>query len=649
MRILITNHSLDGMAGTETATYTLALALRGAGHEVLIATAAKGFVAEVLGRQGVEVTENMAEWGGREFDVIHAQHNTMALVAGHYFPRTPMVFQSHGVIPELEQPPSIDLGIAAYIAVSEEVRDSLERNHGLDNVVVVRNGIDCRRFRPKLPVRERPERVLVISNHFENEVRSVVSDACRLIGADLRIVGWGDEQVWNTEEAINGADMVISLGRGALEAMACGRAVLIFDHHGGDGFVIRENYEEIRKFNFSGRRFGVKYTAEGLADAMRSYASAMGETNRELALEHHDIGKLLEQYLSTYRKAVDAGPPGAAASIPAREVLFYQKMFRNQRELESMLKQQSKQHTELLANLAALKSRVENAKLQLEQEKRNLREQQRKFARSAVSQLSAENQPRSPAPGDIPAYNGENLVFIIGPPRSGTTWILSLLKEHPDVLAATMDTLGVRVNDAETLETGIFLEDRGLSDSQIKERFFSLSQANPGKIIVEKTPIHTFYVHRIRSIFPLAAVLLVERDGRDVAASMVEVARDKDAWWRGAPKTVAEAAMLWRQYAEAALEVIERYKPCLVRYEDLLNDPHAELKRVLSILGLGIEHADNHIEASRKGKNILIKGVFRKGLAGGWKHVFSKDDVETFKAVAGGLLLRRGYVQDDSW
>lgn len=45
------------------------------------------------------------------------------------------------------------------------------------------------------------------------------------------------------------------MGRGALEAMFCERAVIVFDYQGGDGLVTENNFEEIIKCNLSGRRF----------------------------------------------------------------------------------------------------------------------------------------------------------------------------------------------------------------------------------------------------------------------------------------------------------------------------------------------------------------------------------------------------------
>jgi glycosyltransferase involved in cell wall biosynthesis len=276
----------------------------------------------------------------------------------------------------------------------------------------------------------------------------------------------------------------------------------------------------------------------------------------------------------------------------------------------------------------------------------------RLFEQQAGTSASPRRPPpvlRVPARPDFHSYAGENLVFIIGPPRSGTTWLLNLLRNHPCVLAATVDNLDVRMDDRTTLETNIFNDNRPFTDMQIKHRFYKLSQANPGKVIVEKTPVHLLFVDRIRGIFPSAALVLTERDGRDIVASLIEVGRDKSAWWSGAPDTVVEAAKLWREYAEAAIDCIAHQGPYVVRYEELLVHPRAELSRLQSALGLSDQTVDEQIEAARDGKGIPIPGVFRGGRSGGWRRVFTDHDVDAFKRIAGDLLVRLGYEANDEW
>lgn len=247
-----------------------------------------------------------------------------------------------------------------------------------------------------------------------------------------------------------------------------------------------------------------------------------------------------------------------------------------------------------------------------------------------------EHDPRRlPAADAFGAYQGENLVFVLGPPRSGTTWVLGLLAAHPEVVAATVDNLEARFNPAPTLETNVFNDNRPFTDNQLKRRFHRLSLAHPGKTVVEKTPVHLLFTDRIRRVFPRAALVLVDRDVRDTVASLVQVGRDPEAWWEGAPDTVEKAARLWMRYHEAATRCRRLHRPLEVRYEELLDDTPAELGALLQTLGLSTAHLEDQIASCHRGKNIPIPGVFRQGRKGTWRDLLDADDLATLERITG--------------
>jgi len=320
VKILVTIHELASFAGSQTATLALAPALRASGHEVTLAAGLLGAASEALERANFRVVDDLRRLADLELDVIHAQHCPMALLARGVFPRTPMVFHGHGVLPALERPPSIDLGIGGYIAVSEEVRDLWRAEHGIQDADVIRNGVDTVRFSPRGRIAPRPRRVLVITNRMAPERRELVRRACSILRARVAFIGMVARPVRNVEDRINEADVVVSLGRGIIEAMACGRAAFVYDVHGGDGYVTPETYETLRRVNFSGRSSRREFTAEELAEELSRYSARMGDANRELALAHHDIARLVPEYEAAYRKAIGRGAGAGAAEVPVREL-----------------------------------------------------------------------------------------------------------------------------------------------------------------------------------------------------------------------------------------------------------------------------------------------------------------------------------------
>lgn len=241
---------------------------------------------------------------------------------------------------------------------------------------------------------------------------------------------------------------------------------------------------------------------------------------------------------------------------------------------------------------------------------------------------------RRSATDDETAYRGENLVFVFGSPRSGTTWVLRLLSEHPRVVTATEANLGIETEKRATLETNIFNQDRPFTDAQIRRRFHRLSLKNVGRMIVEKTPIHLLFADRIREVFPEAAFVLVDRDPRDIVSSLVSVGRDPNAWWKGAPDTVPAAIRLWRRYAKAAQRVRQLHNPWAVAYENLNGDPVGQLSALLAVLGLEIDAVDEIVDAAAGGKGIPIAGVYREGRVGAWRSDLSPEEITQVEALA---------------
>ena len=307
MRILLTNDAMVNLAGSELVTYNMAVMLRRAGHVPAVFTLNHGQVSKKLQNGGIPVVSDLSKWSGRKFDVAHVHHNTCARWVRKVFPRLPMVFVSHGILPDLEKPPPAGVGVSKHVAVSEEVQAML-RNHGRKSVVL-RNAVDVGRFRPSSWPSKTLKSVLVISNHFPVGHLKQLKEACRKYGARLKIVGMGTagRSVWNIERQINEADLVVSLGRGCLEAMACGRVVLVWDVHGGDGYVTPKSYPQIRENNFSGRRYQRTYGLENLVALLGMYDPAMGPTNRRLALKHHDLERQVWEWETVYGWAINEG------------------------------------------------------------------------------------------------------------------------------------------------------------------------------------------------------------------------------------------------------------------------------------------------------------------------------------------------------
>ncbi len=161
------------------------------------------------------------------------------------------------------------------------------------------------------------------------------------------------------------------------------------------------------------------------------------------------------------------------------------------------------------------------------------------------------------------------MVFIVGAPRSGTTWLQRLLATHPRVRTGqesklfrwyiapqlrmwTMET--TREQNPETANgrggTGLscyFREEEFIS--VLKRYLWLLMQPMIGslrsdELFVEKTPSHAFCIGEIKRLLPQSRIIHILRDPRDVVASLLAVSRSWGAAW--APKRATAAARSFR-------------------------------------------------------------------------------------------------------
>jgi hypothetical protein len=99
-------------------------------------------------------------------------------------------------------------------------------------------------------------------------------------------------------------DLVFTSALSALEAMACGCAVIVCDARGLAGFVTPERFERWRRLNFGLRSFVRPVTASALVDEIDLYdpraASDVSATVRDTA----GMVELVERYVALYETCV---------------------------------------------------------------------------------------------------------------------------------------------------------------------------------------------------------------------------------------------------------------------------------------------------------------------------------------------------------
>jgi hypothetical protein len=227
------------------------------------------------------------------------------------------------------------------------------------------------------------------------------------------------------------------------------------------------------------------------------------------------------------------------------------------------------------------------------------------------------------------------------------------------------------------------------------EYFLGEKLAAAGKRIVgDKTPFVTEEgLKEIKMLLPQAKVIHIVRDGRDIAVSAMhhiwnhatdagghltikpeELAKrdryrkDPKAFLKSGESMFDEERLRrgfaegWKKMSARAVEdgpVLLGDHYTEVRYEDLLERPHEEVRRLLGFLGA--EATDEivkqcvssasfeRLSRGRQRGEEDLSSFFRKGVAGEWRSVFTERDKEIFKEAAGDLLIELGYEKDIDW
>ena len=338
--LLATNH-LYGWTGSETLILTLIDGLHRHGCKLTVYVRHLDHSwATSLCDRNIVITDNLDSLITHNFDLAHVQHNTCLMDIRAAFPKLPIVFSSLGVSPFLEQPAPFDCGISQYLAISEEVRENLiAQGAPSEKVKIVRNLVNELQFTSIRPIRSQPKNILVISNKMDESRVMVLKAAANIMGANIRFIGGISSTKPQNQLAIeiNTADIVVSLGRGVVEAMLCGRVPLVYDINGGDGSVTPDNINELRTCNFSGRLYRKNYTVSALVAELEKYRQGLGPRLREIAKEQFGLSSNLPDLLDIYFKATnthrDSDPISQEAitfcSNQAREELVYTRNFQS--------------------------------------------------------------------------------------------------------------------------------------------------------------------------------------------------------------------------------------------------------------------------------------------------------------------------------
>lgn len=243
----------------------------------------------------------------------------------------------------------------------------------------------------------------------------------------------------------------------------------------------------------------------------------------------------------------------------------------------------------------------------------------------------------------------QNILFVAGLPKSGTTWVENMLSSYPGFVSIMPFQV-----------TGHEMEYKSSCEYDFpKEIFKPLSKGFYVMKMHSHGSKHNIHLLKENNIH----YCVIYRDLRDAAVSHYFYVHSTP-WHPEYPdyknldvrqglihfhKTRLEE---WSRWIESWRENRDRKQSIEITYEEMLNDSFNTFRKVVSFFGLNdSEKQVKSIIERNKFKKLKAKEdrFFRKGISGDWKNYFDKETRNLYKEKISHLLIKLGYEKDHNW
>jgi len=232
-------------------------------------------------------------------------------------------------------------------------------------------------------------------------------------------------------------------------------------------------------------------------------------------------------------------------------------------------------------------------------------------------------------------------IFIVGCPHSGTSILLAILGSHSRIYSIPFESRLAYIIKPKLLLRGFDI----LAISSGKYRW------------VEKTPYHITRIEKLLDLCPDAKILLIIRDGRDVACSM----RDRTG-------SIEFGIKAWTNYNRQGETFHKHPNVHILKYEQLVESFEASLSDIVSFIGEYYESEMREYYKIPKYFN-LANEIRRPPDAFGANHIVNRnwqinqpffdgrgkwiqmtdEEKRIVKDQANEMLVEYGYVSGHDW
>jgi|SRR5579862_1138179 len=261
-------------------------------------------------------------------------------------------------------------------------------------------------------------------------------------------------------------------------------------------------------------------------------------------------------------------------------------------------------------------------------------------------------------------------VFIVGAPRSGTTFLRNLLSRHPTLAICGETRFFSEIyqhrrafGDLQDQENRRRLTDKCLAMARIRRlgldlaglredllqhatnyrEFFTCimrynAESKGKQRYGEKTPHHSFFTETLAEWYPTAAILHLVRDPRDVVASL------RARPW--APKSIVNNALMCSLFNRAASRSSHRPGYLLIHYERLVTHPEQEVARICAHLDAPCDPAQLLSAEQIAGPYTWPRhagGPLTTERLGKWRELLTAEEISQVEWIAAKDMQIYGY------
>lgn len=245
-------------------------------------------------------------------------------------------------------------------------------------------------------------------------------------------------------------------------------------------------------------------------------------------------------------------------------------------------------------------------------------------------------------------------IFVLGLPRTGTTLVERILASHSDVLSAgELQNFGItlkrmsesrtnRMLDVETVRSAM-----EINFGELGQRYIQSTRPVTGSTrhFIDKLPMNFFYIGFIAQALPNAKIVCLRRNAMDSCLSNFRQLFRLDHPYYSYAYSLEDTADYYLLFDQlmAHWENLFPDRILRVEYEQLVDEPEAQTRRLLAHCGLGFQDAclnfhENKAPVATASAAQVREPIHGRAL-GRWKRYGSGLDVLRNRLEAGGIVI----------